>query len=189
MSEPQPVLLETERLILRRWRASDVEPYAAINADPVAMEFFPATSTRAESASSVARIEGGFEREGFGLWAVEVRCAEPFVGFVGCQRPGYETPFTPCIEVGWRLAPAFWGRGYASEAARAAMSDVFARIACDEIVAMTAVPNRRSRAVMERLGMRRSPDDDFDHPRLPAGHRLRRHVLYRMQRARWPGVT
>jgi ribosomal-protein-alanine N-acetyltransferase len=181
--------LETPRLILRRWRPSDAEPYAAINADPVAMEFFPSLSTRAESDAAIARIDAALERDGFGLWAVEVRDGARFIGFTGAQRPSFEAHFTPCIEVGWRLAPAAWGHGYATEAARAVIDDVFAREDCDEIVAMTAVENRRSRAVMERLGMRYDPADDFDHPRVPDGHRLKRHVLYRLPRSAWPGIT
>jgi ribosomal-protein-alanine N-acetyltransferase len=173
-------------LILRRWRPSDAEPYAAINADPVAMEFFPSLFSRAESDASIERIEAAFERDGIGLWAVEVRGGAPFIGFTGAQRPRFDAHFTPCIEVGWRLTPAAWGYGYATEAARAVIDDVFAREDCGEIVAMTAVDNRRSRAVMVRLGMHRDPTDDFDHPLVPDGHRLRRHVLYRLPRSAWP---
>ncbi len=170
-------MIRTKRLVLRRWRASDRVPFAALNADPVVMEHFPAPLTAAESHASVDRIEADFDRDGFGLWAVEVVDEEPFVGFVGLARPTFEASFMPCVEVGWRLAAAHWGHGYATEAAQAACADGFERAGLDEIVSFTALTNVRSIAVMERLGMRR--DGEFDHPRLHAGHRLQRHVLYR----------
>jgi ribosomal-protein-alanine N-acetyltransferase len=180
------VVIETERLILRPWRASDAEPFAALNADPDVMEFFPARKTRAESDAQMERMAGDLARTGFGLWALEERGGAPFIGFTGTSRPGFRAHFTPCIEVGWRLARAFWGRGYATEAASAALDDLFARdAACAEVVSMTAVGNRRSRAVMERLGMTRDPADDFDHPNVPPESPVHRHVLYRLARAAW----
>jgi ribosomal-protein-alanine N-acetyltransferase len=144
--------LETPRLLLRRWRPEDREPFAALNADPEVMEHFPAPLRRGESDALAARIEAGFERRGFGLWAVEVRESAEFIGFVGLDVPQFEAPFMPAIEVGWRLARPAWGHGYATEAARAALAFGFERLELDEVVAMTAVGNSRSRAVMERLG-------------------------------------
>jgi RimJ/RimL family protein N-acetyltransferase len=128
------------------------------------------------------RIETHFAEHGCGFWAVEVAGVAPFIGFVGLAIPGFSAHFTPCIEVGWRLAYDYWGKGYASEAARAALDDGFGRLGCDEIVSFTVPHNVRSRAVMDRLGMRRDPTDDFDHPSLAEGHPLRRHVLYRIRR-------
>lgn len=178
----EPVTLRTERLLLRPWRESDREPYAALNADPEVMRHFPSTLTRAESDASVDRIVDGFARRGWGLWAVEVDGGAPFVGFVGLDEPAWEAHFTPCVEVGWRLARAHWGKGYATEAARAAVAFGFDVLGLDEIVSFTVPANSASRAVMERLGMTHDEPGDFDHPRLPEGHPLRRHVLYRLLR-------
>lgn len=173
-------------------------PFAALNADPVVMEHFPATLTRAESDAFAARVRGEMAERGFGLWAVEVPGVAPFVGFTGLAVPRFEAHFTgkrsaqrgpspsgviqECVEVGWRLAREHWGRGYATEAARAALAHGFRVLDLDEIVSFTAVGNARSRRVMEKLGMRHEPTEDFDHPSLPPGHRLRRHVLYRIRR-------
>jgi RimJ/RimL family protein N-acetyltransferase len=172
--------LETARLRLRRWRAEDREPFAALNADAEVMEHFPAPLSRGESDALAARIEVDFERRGFGLWAVEVRASGEFVGFVGLDLPQIEAHFMPAVEAGWRLARPAWGNGYATEAARAALAFGFERLGLEEIVAMTAVGNTRSRAVMERLGMSRDPADDFGHPKVPVGDPLRPHVLYRI---------
>jgi len=175
----------TERLRLRGWRAGDREPFAALNADPVAMEHFPSTMTRAESDGFADRIDATLRERGWGLWAVEVAGGAPFIGFVGLHEARFEAPFTPAVEVGWRLLPAHWGHGYATEAARAALEVGFGEVGLAEIVSFTIPANRRSRAVMERLGMRRDPADDFDHPDIPAGHPMRRHVLYRLTRRAW----
>ena len=172
--------LETARLLLRRWRPADREPFAALNADPEVMEHYPATLGRAESDALVDRIEADIERRGFGLWAVELREGGEFIGFVGLDVPSFEAHFMPAVEAGWRLARPAWGHGYATEAARAALAFGFEHLQLDEIVAMTAVRNARSRAVMERLGMSRDPADDFGHPKVPVGHELRPHVLYRI---------
>ena len=174
--------IQTPRLLLRPWRDADLAPFAAMNADPVVMEFFPRPLDRAESDAAVARIRDHFAARGFGLWAVEVPDVADFIGFVGLAVPRFEAHFTPCVEIGWRLAREHWGRGYATEAARAALGFGFEELALDEIVSFTAPANVRSRAVMERIGMTRSPEDDFDHPTLPEGHPLRRHVLYRARR-------
>ncbi len=178
---PAPTL-QTPRLLLRPWRDEDLAPFAAMNADPRVMEFFPKPLDRAESDAAVARIREHFARHGFGLWAVEVPGVAGFIGFVGLVMQRFEAHFTPCVEIGWRLAVEHWGRGYATEAARAALDFGFANLDFDEIVSFTTPANVRSRAVMERIGMTRSPEDDFDHPVLPEGHPLRRHVLYRAKR-------
>lgn len=177
--------LRTERLVLRAWRPSDLEPFAAMNADSRVMEFFPKQLTRAESDAYVARIEQHFQDRGFGLWAVEVPGVTPFAGFIGLTTPRFEAPFTPCVEIGWRLAAEYWGRGYATEGARASLDFAFRELGLSEVVAMTAVLNERSRRVMERLDMTYDPADDFEHPAVPEGNPLRPHVLYRMASRQW----
>ena len=170
-----------ERVVLRGWRESDLEPFAALNADPVVMEHFPSTMSRERSDAIVReRVLPMFAERGFGWWAVEVPGVAPFVGFVGLQEPSFEARFTPCVEVGWRLAREHWGQGYATEAARAALSYGFGVVGLEEIVSFTVPANRRSVAVMERLGMRY--DGEFEHPRLPERSPLRTHVLYRLAR-------
>jgi ribosomal-protein-alanine N-acetyltransferase len=171
-------------LSLRRWREEDREPFAAINADPRVMEFFLAPLTRGQSDELIGRIEEGFERRGFGLWALEPKEGGEVIGFAGLEVPGFEAHFTPAVEVGWRLARPAWGHGYATEAARAALRFGFDRVGLEEVVSFTSAGNLRSRAVMERIGMSRDPGDDFDHPGIPAGHPLRRHVLYRLRAPR-----
>lgn len=174
--------LQTERLMLRQWRKGDLEPFAALNADPEVMRYFPAPLTREESDALVRRASGKIEEQGWGLWAVEVVGQTPFAGFVGLAAPGFEAHFTPAVEVGWRLAREQWGKGYAAEGARAALAFGFDELGLAEIVSFTSVANERSRRVMERLGMARDPADDFDHPLLPPAHPMQRHVLYRLQR-------
>jgi len=174
--------LRTARLLLRQWRPDDLPLFAALNADPRVMEFFPAPKTASESNAQAAWIEKGIEANGYGLWAVEVPGAAPFIGFVGLSPVGFRGHFTPCVEVGWRLAFDHWGRGYATEGARAALAHGFGRLALPEIVSFTAAGNARSRAVMAKLGMVRDPRDDFDHPAIAEGNPLRRHVLYRIGR-------
>ena len=166
---------------MRQWQAADREPFAAMNADPRVVEFLPALS-RAESDAVITRIESHFAEHGFGFWALEIPGIAPFAGFVGLAVPRFEAHFTPCVEIGWRLAAAHWGHGYAIEAARAAVAFGFGSMKLEEIVSFTVPANHRSRKVMERLGMTHSPNDDFDHPALPQGHALRRHVLYRLRR-------
>lgn len=180
--------LETERLLLRRWQPEDRAPFAALNADPEVMRDFPAPLTRSESDGLAELIAANMEREGWGLWALEERATGRYLGFTGLARPGFEAPFTPCVEIGWRLARHAWGQGFASEAARAATAFGFATLGLDEILAFTAIPNERSRAVMRRLGMRHDPADDFDHP-LVSDLRLRRHVLYRLTAAEWRAAS
>jgi RimJ/RimL family protein N-acetyltransferase len=177
--------LRTERLVLRRWRESDREPFAEMNADPEVMEHFPALMTARESGVMIDRIEAFFDRRGFGLWALEVIETGEFIGFTGLSVPAFEAHFTPAVEVGWRLARSAWGRGYATEAARRALAFGFADAGLAEVVSFTAPVNVRSQAVMERIGMTHDPVDDFDHPRLDESSPLRRHVLWRITAERW----
>lgn len=172
--------LTTERLVLRQWRESDRAPVAALNADPSVMEHFPATLNRAESDALVDRLGGDIDRRGFGFWALERRSDDAFLGFTGISVPPYDAPFMPAVEIGWRLARDAWGQGYATEAARAALAHGFDEVGLDEIVSFTATVNLRSIAVMERIGMTRDLDGDFAHPNVAPGHRLERHVLYRV---------
>jgi len=175
-----PDSMRTDRLLLRGWRDEDLAPFAELNSDPEVMTFMPALLDRRESDAFAARIGEQLEQRGFGLWAVEVPHVAPFIGYVGLSVPRFTAAFTPCVEVGWRLARAHWGRGYATEAARTALTFGFERVGLEEIVSFTVPANARSIAVMERLGMSHDPADDFDHPSLPAGHPLQRHVLYRL---------
>lgn len=177
-----PRELRTNRLLLRRWRTADRAPFAELNADPSVMEYFPAALSPEESDLLVARIEAHFDRHGFGLWAVEIQNIAAFAGFTGLSVPSFEAHFTPCVEIGWRLAAQNWRCGYATEAARAVLAFGFETLRLAEIVSFTVPGNIRSRRVMERIGMIHNPADDFDHPGLPDGHPLRRHVLYRITR-------
>jgi RimJ/RimL family protein N-acetyltransferase len=181
MAADADTVLRTPRLVLRRWRCADREPFAAMNADPRVMEHFPARLTRVESDALADAIEAGLASRPFGLWALEIPGVTPFAGYVGLAVPSFEAAFTPCVEIGWRFAAAYWGRGYATEAARVALAYAWDPLGLDEVVSFTTAGNARSRAVMTRIGMRHDPADDFDHPRLPAGHPLRRHVLYRVR--------
>lgn len=155
-----------------------------MNADPRVAAFLSSPLDREASDGMVARIEAAFERDGFGLFAVERLDDGAFLGFVGLSRPNFEAAFTPCVEIGWRLGPDAWGQGYATEGASAVRDFAFDVAGLDEIVSFTAASNARSRRVMEKIGLRRDPDGDFDHPRLPEDHPLRPHVLYRLRRLR-----
>jgi RimJ/RimL family protein N-acetyltransferase len=178
----------TPRLLLRQWHEADFEPFAAMNADPRVMEYFPSVLTREESDRFVReRILPQFELRGYGLWAVEVPGVTLFAGYVGLLEHTFDAPFTPCVEVAWRLDSRYWGHGYATEGGRSALSYGFDVAGLDEIVSFTAVTNARSIAVMERLGM--TGVGEFEHPRLPRGHPLRPHVLYHQQAATWDRTT
>jgi len=177
--------LESERLVLRSWRAQDRAPFAALNSDPAVMEFFPAPLSTAESDALAGRFEAELAERGFCPWAVEERESRAFIGFVGLHDVPPYLAFSPAIEVGWRLARSFWGRGYATEAALASLRFGFETLGIDEIVSMTSVVNLRSRRVMERLGMSRDPADDFEHLGVPEHHELRPHVLYRLSADDW----
>jgi len=171
--------------VLRRWRESDRGPLRNLNADVRVMEFMPKLLTWDESDRLMKRFEGHLEEHGFGLYAVELRENQRFVGFLGLAVPDFTAAFTPCVEIGWRLAHEFWGRGLATEGARAAMRDGFEARGLERMVSFTVPMNVRSVRVMERLGMVRDCDGDFDHPKLPEGHALRHHVLYRLDRETW----
>lgn len=177
--------LATDRLILRRWREADRAPFRAINADPRGMEHFPGVLTASESDASYERIRRHFERHAFGLWAAELRESELFLGFVGLSVPPFQAHFMPAVEIGWRLRSDYWNRGLATEGAREAIRYAFEDLDLSALVSFTVPANLGSRRVMEKLGMTHDERDDFDHPLLPAGHRLRRHVLYRLDRATW----
>src|SRR5690606_9519572 len=172
--------LRTDRLILRPWREDDFIPFAAMSADPKVMEHFPSTLTRAESDAVAARLKAHIDTHGFGFWALEVPGVAPFIGFAGLQHVSFNAPFVPAVEIGWRLAPQYWGVGYASEAARAALAHGFGPIGLSELVSFTIPATTRSQAVMRRIGMTHDEQGDFAHPRVPEGHSMRRHVLYRI---------
>ena len=176
-------LIETERLFLRGWRESDLEPFRAINSDPEVMEHFPSLLSADESDAFVERIQKHFVRHEFGLWAVEVKGGAPFIGYVGLLVPRFVAHFTPCVEIGWRLAADHWNKGYATEAAFAVTDHAFNQLGLSELVSMTVVQNTASRRVMEKIGMTHNEEDDFDHPMLPDGHELKRHVLYRITKS------
>ena len=175
---------ETSRLRLRQWQESDREPFASMNADPAVMEFFPALQSRTASDASIDAWQSQFAAQGWSNWAAEFIESSQFIGFVGLSVPRRVLPFSPCVEIGWRLARAFWGRGLATEAAQGALRVGLERLGLTEIVSFTAVGNHRSRAVMERIGMRNA-EQDFEHPGVPEGHPLRLHCLYRVSRSQW----
>ncbi|GEK47126.1 N-acetyltransferase [Bisbaumannia pacifica] len=181
---------ETPRLRLRQWRESDLGPFAALNADQEVMAHFPAPLSRAESDAMAERMRGLIAERSWGFWAVEIKTAASlpasFIGFVGLHIPRDDLPFAPCVEIGWRLARPHWGHGYAREAAEAALTVAFDSLGLDEVVSFTTLGNRRSQALMARLGMRH--DAIFEHPALPPGHPLRPHCLYRLSTADWRGA-
>lgn len=168
-----------EQVAIRQWRDSDGDVFAAMNCDPAVMEFFPTLLTRGQSFAALRRQRALIDERGWGLWALDVDGT--FAGFVGLAIPAFLAPFMPCVEIGWRLRPAFWGRSIAYRGARQVLDYGFATLKLPEIVSFTAVPNWRSRRLMERLGFVHDAAEDFDHPSLLEGHPLRRHVLYRLQ--------
>ena len=181
-----PALIEvtTQRLSLRQWRESDRVPYAALSADPAVMRYFPSTQSREASDRSIDTWRTELEERGWSNWAVEELVSGHFVGFIGLSIPKRALPFMPCVEVGYRLAQAYWGKGFATEGAKAALAVGFTRLALEEVVSFTSLLNLPSRAVMERIGMTNA-GEDFDHPALPEGSELRRHCLYRIGRQAW----
>jgi RimJ/RimL family protein N-acetyltransferase len=178
---PAAAEIRTARLVLRRWRPSDRAPFAELNSDPEVIEHLPGPMTRAESDAFLDRIDAHWDEHGYGRWAVDVPGEAEMIGFIGLTVP----QFHPLDEIGWRLARPFWGRGLATEGAKAVLGEAFGRLGREEVVSFTVPANLRSTRVMERLGMTHDPADDFDHPYFPEGHRLRRHVLYRLTRAGW----
>jgi RimJ/RimL family protein N-acetyltransferase len=179
-----PIEFSTERLRLRQWKTADRAPFAAMNADPEVMKFFASVGTRESSNRSIDVWQSEIDDTGWSNWAVEHVESGTFMGFVGLSVPRRALPFTPCVEIGWRLAKAFWGRGFATEAATSVLRLGFERLKLDEIVSFASLINQPSRAVMERIGMVNS-GEDFDHPALPEGSELRRHCLYKITRDRW----
>ena len=186
MTSERAVIIEvdTPRLRLRQWREPDREPFAALNADPAVMEFFLSVQSRESSDASIDAWQSQLASRGWSNWALELRASGELLGFTGLSVPRRVLPFSPCVEIGWRLARRHWGQGYATEAARAALKIGFARLDLPEIVSFTTVGNRRSRAVMERIGLR-DTRQDFEYPGFPEGHPLRRHCLYRLTREEW----
>lgn len=179
------IIAKTDRLILRRWRSSDGAAFVRLNSDPRVMEFFPGLLTREESDQLADRIESHFQQRGFGLCAVELRATDEFIGYIGLSVPSFKAKFTPCMEIGWRLSADYWGKGLATEGARAIVRYAFETLTLREIVSFTVPANTRSVRVMEKIGMTRDFASDFDHPLLPEGHTLRRHVLYRLTSAQY----
>lgn len=177
--------LRTERLILRPWRDADREPFAKLNADPEVMMHLPAELSAKQSNAFIARINAHFDHHGFGLWAVEVPYVAPFVGFVGLWTTPFRAHFTPAVELGWRLARDYWGQGYATEGATAAVRYGFDEAGLSEVVCYAQPKHQRSARVMQKVGMTHDPVDDFQHPRLPLGHPMREQMLWRIDRAQW----
>ncbi|MGA2341568.1 MAG: GNAT family N-acetyltransferase [Steroidobacteraceae bacterium] len=179
-----PIEFETQRLLLRQWRAADRQPFAALNADPIVMAHFPAPRTREESDAMADRCERLIGERGWGAWASEIKATGEFIGCVGLNIPQHDLPVSPCVEILWRLARAHWRQGFATEAARGALHIGFEVLRLAEIVAFTPPSNTRSRAVMERLGMQMDATT-FEHPGVPDGHALRTHCNYRLSRDKW----
>jgi ribosomal-protein-alanine N-acetyltransferase len=184
---PRRAQLTTARLLLRRWREDDRAAFAELNADPDVMRLFPSPLTARESDALIAHIEAHFERHGFGLWALEHKGPGELLGLTGLCFVSFDAPFTPAVEIGWRLRRSAWGHGFASEAASASLAFGFDELGVDEIVSFTSTRNAPSRAVMERIGMTRDPAGDFAHPLIAPDSPLAAHVLYRMTAAGWRG--
>ena len=176
-------IIETERLVLRTWKESDILPFSAMNQDQKVMEFFPSTLSPGESATLYQKIIASFEQKGFGLFAVEAKQTQEFVGFIGFSQPTFTSYFTPCVEIGWRLARQFWGRGFATEGAKACLQYGFSALDFMDIYSWTAKINSKSVNVMEKIGL--TCDGEFEHPNIPPGHPLRTHVLYKASRNKY----
>ncbi len=181
-------MLTTTRLLLRDWKNTDREPFAALNADPRVMRFMPTCLAANESDALLDRIQEQFRKHGCGLFATELRTSGAFIGFIGLAVPEFKAKFTPCVEVGWRLSAENWNQGLATEGAQAVLRHAFEILKLSELVSFTVPANLASRRVMEKIGMVHSSSDDFDHPSLTEGHPLRRHVLYRITRSAWMGT-
>lgn len=181
-------MIQTKRLVLRPWREEDLEPFAQLNADPRVREYFPGLLSRQESDVSVKVMSEHIQKCGWGFWAASLAQTDEFIGFIGLEDVHFKAPFNihfPAVEIGWRLSHEYWGNGYATEGALACVKYGFETLKLPEIVSFTAVQNLRSIAVMEKIGMHHDLADDFDHPKLPEGHSLRRHVLYCIGSDEW----
>ena len=176
-------ILETERLILRTWNESDILPFSIMNGDNQVMEFFPNILSKEETFALYERITTDIERRGFGLFAVEAKQTQDFMGFIGFDEPRFSSYFTPCVEIGWRLDKRFWDQGYATEGAKACLEYGFSTLGFKEVVSFTSKLNTKSIAVMKNIGM--TYESDFEHPKVVEGHPLRTHVLYRISRRSW----
>ena len=180
-----PIELRTPRVLLRQWKDSDIDAWAVMNADPEVRRYFPAVLNRAEAQAEADRIRANITQRGWGMWALEIPGVHAFAGFVGLSLPGYEAPWMPAVEIGWRLAPAAWHQGYATEGATAALAFAFTHLELPQIVAMSVTTNTPSHSVMERIGMVRDEAADFDHPRVPADWPLIRHILHCITPEQW----
>ena len=180
-----PPIIWTDRLVLRQWNSADLEPFASMNADPRVREYFPSLQTREESNHSVSLMSNHIEKFGWGFWAASLAKTGEFIGFIGLEDVYFQTKFVPAVEIGWRLAFKYWRKGYATEGALACLRYGFKTLKLNEIVSFTTVGNARSRAVMQKIGMHHESKDDFDHPKLPEGHPLRHHLLYRLEGDEW----
>jgi RimJ/RimL family protein N-acetyltransferase len=181
---PRPIQIETGRLRLRPWQDADRGPFAALNADARVMEFFPKRLERAESDAAIDYLQAHIAANGWGFWAAEIRESREFIGFIGIQAPRAQLPFSPCVEIGWRLAHPYWGKGYAPEGAKAALQLGFEKLGLGEIVSFTALGNVRSLSVMQKIGMTEDPLT-FAHPNVPADSSLSMHRLYRLSAGDW----
>lgn len=178
-------IVRTQRLILRPWRETDLEPFAKLNADPKVMEFYPSVMTRDNSDALAMKFQREFKGRGYGFWAIEVPGIADFIGYVGLNYWNLDMPFAPCVDVGWRLDSSFWGHGYATEGAEASLHFGFKMLKLFEIVAMATINNTRSKRVMERLGMTTDSAENFEHPKVPKGDPLSWRVLYRLSEKDW----
>lgn len=178
-------IISSKRILLREWRDSDIAPFIMMNADKKVMEHFPRVLTERETEEMITRIKNHFQHHKFGLWAAESKETEEFMGFIGLSTPSFSAHFTPCVEIGWRLALPYWGKGLATEGAKAVLEYGFDQLDLKEIVSFTTITNLRSQRVMEKIGMSHQAIDDFNHPNLPLTHVLSRHVLYRLSQEQW----
>jgi len=182
------VELRTDRLLLRQWKKGDLALFSKINADPVVMEYYPEVLNEAESNAMALKLENLISERSWGFWALELTDEKKFIGFVGLHKPTYELPVTPCVEIGWRLAKEYWGNGYATEAAEAALKFAFEKLGLNEVYSFASVANKKSWSVMQRIGMQNT-DANFEHPIIPENHPLREHVLYRITIQQWKNVV
>ncbi len=176
--------IETERLYLRQWQASDFAPFAEMNANPKVMAYFPKLLTTSMSNTIANKCQSLIDDNGWGFWAVSLKETDAFIGMVGLNNANADMPFSPAVEIAWRLDNDYWGLGYATEAARASLNFAFVELGIEEVVSFTAVINKRSQLVMERLGMTNT-QENFYHPMINPNHRLAEHVLYKMTRQQW----